>query len=285
MKVAVWNMEPKYKNLAVEKIKMYHGQLGDEVVDYLPAGENTYDLIYCSSIFTFTDKSYVPGRAICGSTGFSITQLLPPAIEMMKPKLNFGFTTRGCFRKCPFCVVPLKEGMLQAVGDIYDFWDGKSRNIELLDNNIMGLPEHFKMIWKQIYDEKLTLREHGLDIRILDQDKAETLALLKREYHFAFDSLYDEKAVRKGIKLLENVGINRSTFYVLVGFNTTFEQDLYRCNMLRDLGQNAYVMRYIKDRKTTQLARWANTHSWFQGCTFEQFLDRPENANYKKLFC
>ncbi|GAH92586.1 unnamed protein product, partial [marine sediment metagenome] len=80
---------------------------------------------------------------------------LRPEIEEMKPKINIGFTTRGCIRKCPFCIVPEKEGKIRVVGDIYDFWDREGTELIILDNNILALPEHFKMICTQLKQENL----------------------------------------------------------------------------------------------------------------------------------
>lgn len=40
----------------------------------------------------------------------------------------------------------------------------------------------------------------------------------------------------------------------------TIEQDLHRLKVLRELGQNAYVMLYRRDRVSVLLARWANNH-------------------------
>jgi hypothetical protein len=59
----------------------------------------------------------------------------PKEIEIMKPKINYGFITRGCFRKCHFCLVPEKEGDLYVEADnlFYDFWDKKSKNIIIMD--------------------------------------------------------------------------------------------------------------------------------------------------------
>jgi len=135
MKIAIFNLEP-YTNIAIEKIIEYYRMRGDEVYHYLPINDHLYDWIYCSSIFTFSDKSYVTDKMICGGTGFDLTTILPPEIEAMKPKINIGFTTRGCIRNCPFCVVPQKEGKIKIIGDIYDFWDGKNEWITILDNNI-----------------------------------------------------------------------------------------------------------------------------------------------------
>ena len=48
-----------------------------------------------------------------------------------------GFLTRGCVNRCPWCVVPRKEGALRGNADIEEFLDGR-RNAVLLDNNVLA---------------------------------------------------------------------------------------------------------------------------------------------------
>ena len=300
MNVAVYNCEPNYKNLALEKIRIYHQQKGDFVEDYISVADHTYDKIYCSSIFDesiretlrYPVKPKKDNRWICGGTGFDLITKLPPEIDAIKPRLNFGFTTRGCIRKCPFCVVPEKEGNVHVVGDIYDLWDGKRKNsrnggeVKLSDNNILAMPDHFYKICDQLKQEKIKVDfNQGLDIRLLTNEMAKTLKTLRHEeYKFAFDHLEMELLIKKKVDMLQANGINRSKFYVLVGYDTTFKQDMQRIKLLRDLGQNAYVMRYKRDNIYIPLAEWANQPHIFHGMTWEQFLDHPEKQKYKPLF-
>ncbi len=97
MKIAIYNLEPKYINLALEKIKLYHQIKGDDVEDYFALKHNFYDKIYASSIFTNTNKTYVTDDMEIGGTGFPglLKKELPKEIDEMKPKLNVGFTSRG----------------------------------------------------------------------------------------------------------------------------------------------------------------------------------------------
>lgn len=281
MNIGLLNLEPKYKNLAIEKLRIYHSQQGDRVEDYFAL--NSYDKVYASSIFTFTKKNIVPQGAICGGSGFDLTTTLPPEIEAIKPHLNFGFTTRGCIRHCPFCIVPQKEGGVKVVGDLIDLWDEKTKLITLYDNNILALSEHFDKICCEANIHKLTLDfNQGLDHRLLTEDIAKLLSgISHKEYHFAFDHPSYLKGVDKAIDLLQAEGINRCIWYVLVGFNTTFQEDLDRLNHLKERNQNAYVQRYKRDRQYIPLARWANQHHIFHGMTWEQFIERPENKYYR----
>ncbi len=284
MKIGLYNLEPKYKNLAIEKLRLYHTKQGDEVEDYLAL--KNYDRVYTSSIFTFTKKMNVPPTAICGGTGFDLTTMLPPEVEEVKPHLNFGFTTRGCSRDCPPCVVRRKEGSTHIVGDLYDLWDSKAKLITLLDNNILAIMLQFELVCLQSLKIKVMLDfNQGLDHRYLDSGCVGFLHQIShKEYKFAFDSPAYYKSVDKAITLLQEGGINRSIWYVLVGFNTTFQEDLDRVNFLRDRGQQAYIMRYERkpnDWKHIALAQWVNQHHIFYGMTWEQFLN-TQHAQKRK---
>lgn len=274
MRVGLLNLEPKYKNLALEKLRIYHQSKGDSVEDYFALVP--YDRVYASSIFDYTPKFILPEGAICGGSGFDLVTNLPDEVEAIEPHLNFGFTTRGCIRKCPFCIVPQKEGHIRAVGDLLSLWDGKSKDIRILDNNILALSDHFAMMCEQALKYKLRLDfNQGLDHRLLTPEIVDLLVSIRHtEYRFAFDHPSYFNSVEKAIDLLWAKGIKRSTWYVLVGFDTTFQEDLDRLNYLKGRNQNAFVQRYNKNklgRKYTQLARWANQHHIFQGMRWEQF--------------
>lgn len=288
MKVGLINLEPKYKNLALEKLRKYYSEKGDEVEDYFAL--KTYDRVYCSSIFTFTRKDIVPQSAICGGSGFDLTTTLPPEIEAVKPHLNFGFTTRGCIRHCPFCIVPQKEGMIHVIGDLLDLWDGKARKVVIMDNNILALPDHFERVCQQAVDNKIKLDfNQGLDHRLMTEDIAKCMAKISHdEYRLAFDHPSYQTGVERAIKLLRGAGINRAIWYVLVGYNTTPKQDLERLNYLRDTGQRAFVQRFrshYSEPFYIAISDWANQRHLFATKTWDEFLVlRKDRRKYKSDF-
>lgn len=289
-KIGLYNLQPKYRNLALEKVRKYYIDRGDTVSDCTPIESRDYDVIYASSIFDWTPQDYVTGKMIVGGTGFSLKKILEPEIHVVEPHLNFGFTTRGCFRNCEFCVVPEKEGKLKITGDLNNLWDRKAKLITLYDNNILGTPEHFSWICHQAREHKLTLDfNQGLDHRLLAPEVIDLMKSIRhKEYKFAFDRPSYIDSVDKAITLLQSNGINRCNWYVLVGFDTTFDEDLERLNYLKSRNQNAFVQKFRKKgmeklpQKYTALARWVNKHDWFQGLTWQEFLNRPEN-NYRHL--
>jgi hypothetical protein len=286
MKVLIIDIDSKIKNYALAKVEKYHLDKGDEVVWNLPLYAHLADKIYVSCVFEKNRNECKQWegdkRVLIGGSGYDLSVKLPDEIEQIKPRINLGFTTRGCIRKCKFCIVPQKEGKIKIVGNLLDLWDGKSKDIVLLDNNILALPNHFKLICKQARENKIRLDfNQGLDHRLLTDEIIEELNYTKcRDLHFAWDNISDFHSVENALNLLEKNMILRCNWLVLVGFNTTFEEDLLRINYLRNRNQVAYVMRYNGNttKELTRLSRWVNNRSWFRSITWEEFLKR----NYKE---
>lgn len=290
MKILLIDIDSKkLPNLALHKIERYHIDRGDEVIWNYELDKYSADKIYVSCVFTWNrDKCKEwEGIATIGGSGYDIAKTLPKKIERIKPKINIGFTSRGCIRRCPFCIVPDKEGIIRRVAEIPDIWDGESKDITLLDNNILALPDHFELIYSQLLEREIRVDfNQGLDIRLLNDTNTSMLSHIShKEYKFAFDFIEHEGSVIRGIKLLKKHGINRSTFYVLTGYDTTYGQDLYRLSLLRNLGQRAYVQRfnYKKDRILSIFARWANQHNMFATHSFKEFVMLPKHKSYVKI--
>ena len=182
------------------------------------------------------------------------------------------------------------EGKIRIVGDIYDIWDGESKEIVLLDNNILGLPDHFKRICGQIRKEGLKVDfNQGLDIRLLTDDIARELKSIKtKEIRFAYDNPEIKKTIENKMSILEKYNI-KGVWYVLVGVNSNFEEEIGRINYLVENKQRAYVMKHENcegDRRYTALDRWANFPLFGRGTIpFETYLTETEDGKrYKKHF-
>lgn len=287
MRVLLIDIDSKIPNLALMNISAYHKMMGDTV----GFDVQSPDLIYVSCIF---DKNrskafsaggnYIGVKRILGGSAISY-RWLPKEMQKIKPDYDLypdmdyslGFTTRGCIRKCPWCIVPQKEGPLHRWLHPKMFHDERFDKIQLLDNNWLADRKWFFETSKWIIDHDLELIENGFDIRLLDQEIAKRIRQFKtRNITFAFDTMSMEKSVKKGIKILEDVGFNirnEVQFYVLVGYNTTEEEDKYRCRLLKSLGTKPFVMPYKKNKWTNKLARWANfkAGSVFWACDIDDY--------------
>lgn len=282
MKVGLIDIDSKMPNLALMKLSTYFKNLNYETELTSPLFTQNYDELFASKIFNYSEMPILPKETIVGGSGYSLDSYLDEDVEMLMPdyflyNCNYaiGFTTRGCNRKCPFCIVPKKEGKFYITGDIYDFWQGQKR-LMLLDNSLNTDEDHFLMICDQIEKEKIYVDfSQGLDIRYLTDIQADVLSKLRlwKQIHFAWDLMESEPLVRHGISILNNHKlISKSMFYVLIGFNTTKEEDLYRVELLRDFGIDPFVMPYNKfDEYQKNFARWVNHKAIFKSVKWENY--------------
>ena len=220
MRILFIDIDSKIPNFALKKIEKYHLDKGDEIIWNNELFKNSVDKIYVSCVFDWNKSKCKEweGKAEIGGSGYSLEKVLPPEIEEVKPRINLGFTSRGCIRKCLFCIVPQKEGKIRPVGDLLDLWDGKSKDVIVLDNNILALPDHFKLICRQARENKIKVDfNQGLDCRLLTEDVVKELKSIRHpEFRFAFDDPALLPIVDKAISLLQKYNINRCTWYVLV---------------------------------------------------------------------
>ena len=286
-RIGLVQVDGKWANLALMKLSTFHKAQGDQVEWYTPLFPA--DVVYASKTFVTTpNDDYLPADCIKGGTGYDLKTILPDEAESRFPDYSLypaidyaiGFTTRGCIRNCSFCFVPKKEGQLRIVGDLYDFWSGQQKVI-LLDNNLTAAPmAHFEKIIGQLAKERVRVLvdfSQGLDIRLLNEDHARLLKTVRFKYvHFAWDSMGYEKAVRRGVEMLTRyIHPQRLTFYVLVGYDTTEAEDMYRIEVLRGLGVNPFVMAYDKqDRYQAALARWCNHKAIFKAVSWRDYCLR-----------
>ena len=144
-----------YPNLAMCKIARYHKLQGDNVewAQQIDLFHNKhYDRIYASKVFNFSPdvdfRNYSFSELVKGGTGYNITSALPDEIDRLQPDYSiyptiptdtaYGFLTRGCPNKCPWCVVPRKEGKVRPYMDCDEIAIEGRKNLVLMDNNILA---------------------------------------------------------------------------------------------------------------------------------------------------
>ncbi len=269
MKVALVEIEKTVFNTAYMQIAQYTRAHGDEVVWWDPRVnpilEATFDNIYCSSLFDFTDKKYVPKRAICGGTGFDIKSRLPESIESsdldysIYPDCDRSYVwfSRGCERNCKFCVVRQKEGAIRPV-DVKNL-NPNGRYIVVQDNNFFANPKWRQAInWLQTAGQPVDFQ--GIDARTLNEEQCRAINSLnhKLQIKIAWDNPPDDLEPKLK-EIFQWIRPYRLMCYVLIGFNSTFAQDMHRVQTLRKLGVTPFVMKYkTNDPYQKAFARWTN---------------------------
>jgi len=193
------------------------------------------------------------------------------------PKMGYsmGFTTRGCIRKCPFCIVPEKEGKHQIWQHPKEFYRG-SGTIMLLDNSWTANHDWFMETSQWLIDNGVQTRvPQGVDVRIMNPEAARQLKKIKKRgvIHLAWDVMKDEDQVYRGMMAMKDAGIRLKEWvsvYVLVGYNTTVEEDKYRCRRIKEWGSTAFAMPYISTKWTRRLVKWCRPEI-FWSCDINEY--------------
>jgi hypothetical protein len=309
-------------NLALMKIAAYYKAHGERV-EFVKPGV-FYERVYASAILSKSMPKCEAllerygDRIEIGGSGWDIPKRLPPEIEACKADYSLysadivagrlrgimtkkarlrkaaqivdagaGFTSRGCPRSCGFCIVPAKEGPLRQDQEIGDIINPRSKAVILHDNNFTSDPLCLDKL-REIRERGLTVDiNQGCDVRVMTDEVVSALASVNhlRSIHYAWDLMKYEAQVMRGIRILSKyVRPYRQMCYMLVGYDTDFEEDVYRFRKLAEMKIDPYVMLYnqSEDPKLRHFARWVNAHIYTQ-CPFEEYspwiLEQEKRAN------
>lgn len=296
MRVAIHSVDATtYPNLALMRISAWHKKQGDTVEWFMPLVK--YDRVYASKVFTFTpDDPYLPDDAIRGGTGYDVTSRLPPEIDTMPPDYTiypqleeaYGFLTRGCPNRCPWCVVPRKEGAIRPVADIEQICNtntGFRHKAVLMDNNFLAAPTDFcrEQIDKM---RRLKIRvdfNQATDARLYDEQTAQMMASVPWLQFVRVSCDTDAMLPHciRAIQLLRSFGYKRDFFVYLLAKNDGIESALHRIYGLMAADRRAvpFVMPYrsltdnsiMPSNDLRRLARWCN-RAWIRkSCRFEDY--------------
>jgi len=221
---------------------------------------------------------------------------------------SIGFLTRGCFRKCPFCVNRLEKKVIQH-SKLEWFLDnerdenGKLKRpyIYLWDDNFLASPPKvWRSLLQQLIDSKRPFQfRQGLDERIIAESKyGEEIAsmLSKCKYHgdyiFAFDNWSDREKIIKALKIWKKYNKRETKFYLFCGFKLSYGDDkklyqdiweiFHRIKILMNYGCLGYIMRHEDYHKHelsniyVQIARWCNQPAFYKKMSFWEFCYRNQ---------
>ena len=317
----------RFPNLACMKLSAYWKEQGFEtelLLDYSQAGE--YDRLYVSKVFTDT---FVPEHiltretTVYGGTGFFYDKapVLPEAIEHHTPdyhlydqmvkehsegekkkkefqfytNYSIGFLTRGCFRKCSFCVNKNSTGAV-AASPLEEFYDPSRKKLCFLDDNFFACAE-----WEKIFSSILETGRRfqfrqGLDLRIMQKRQMELLASGKLDNGmiFAFDHIKDQELIVRKLELLREVipvPYQKIKLYVLCGYDWegTWKADFWAKDIRDVFIRIEILMRYKCLTYLMRYAAWERAPEIYKGMyiNLSRWCNQPAQYSKKSLreFC
>jgi hypothetical protein len=275
-----------FPNYALMKLSAYHKAQGDHVEWWIPMVK--YDRVYSSKIFTFSPEDpMLPPDTIKGGTGYGILDELPPEVDAMFPDYSLypdcdhaiGFLTRGCIRKCPWCIVPKKEGAIRAYRSWREVKRPDCRDIVFMDNNVLASEWGLEQMEDMIGENVRIDFNQGMDARLITPEVAEVISKLKWMRHVRMscdtDAMLD--TVLDKIYLLKQHGTKpyKVFVYLLVQDVASAEK---RAVALRNAGVDVFAQPYRDfensvepTRQMKDLARWVNHKAIFN--SVDSFAD------------
>ncbi len=296
--------------------------MGGADVNLLTSFDNIsgYDKVFISKVFTDT---YIEPEILTlpnvsyGGTGFFYDKAepLPYEVEHHMPDYHLyddyinsriangekkekykyytdysiGFLTRGCFRKCKFCVNQNYDHAFQH-SPLDEFYDKSRKKICMLDDNFLACSKWKELLEQVIATGKPFRFQQGMDERILTDEKCKLLFSGKYDgtMTFAFDNVEDYDLIKRKLELIRKYTSKPMRFYVFTGFDRNDKWDLdfwkqdirdmfRRIDLLAEYGCLPYIMRFNRYVESPYkgiyitTARWCNQPNIFKKLTIKEF--------------
>lgn len=293
MRVLLLQLDGKLPNIALMRLAAHYRALGDDIMLRQVGNQRAWtgaglwdscDRAFASAIFTRTQpyiawvREQFPG-IIVGGTGsgdwvtledHGVTTTAQDYGAYPKFTASIGFTQRGCRLRCPFCVVPKKEGPIKETQTIAEIYRGAPwpKHLILLDNDFFG-----QATWPDRIAEirdggfKVSFNQ-GINARMLTDETAEAVGSVlyyddqfrTRRIYTAWDNRKDERRLFAGLEALVRHGVkpDHIMVYILIGYwpGETVADWEYRRAQLRAFGARPYPMPYVRTRETVGFQRW-----------------------------
>ncbi len=267
--VVLFDIDSRIPNLALMKLSSYYKKKGFGVIlsrqpRWIQAHHHFASVVFNSN----KSQAYVAelrrlyGDNIqIGGSGIDLASTLPVEVDQQFPDYALyghtdyalGFLTRGCNKRCQFCVVPKKEGKLQSdYASFDDFVPRGQHNVMLLDNNILASPNS-QDILREIIKRQFNVNfNQTLDIQYLNDDnhglltnvKSVNSRFTKKMIYFSCNTPKQAAWFYKKSNYLRAFGKNQVTVVIMFGFNTRLSEDFAILKMTKDLGVIPFVQEY-----------------------------------------
>ena len=296
MKIGIIDVDGKQPNLALMKISRYHKARGDNVEFY--NSFDHYDVVYKSKVFTFTpDFGYYinADKVESGGTGYDLHKTLPEEIDRLQPdydlypnidkKTAYGFLTRGCSNKCPWCVVPVKEGKIRPYMDVDEIAIEGRTHLVLMDNNILACDYGLRQIEKIVERGYRVDFNQALDARLVTDDVAKMLAKVHwlNQIRFGCDTPKQVKECEKAMLLIDSYRQKPAQYLMYTMIGTDMNEAYSRISYFRNYKRVRIVAQPFRDFNNPRqiipqwqrdMARWAMRREIYAVCDYKDYEPR-----------
>jgi hypothetical protein len=256
--IVLFDIDSRIPNLALMKLSTFYKEQGCNVilakkVEYIKA-----DHYLASAVFRTPGtmkkvaelKKIYGNDVVIGGSAVDLSRRLPAEIEACFPDYSLydhsryalGFLTRGCPKKCSFCVVPEKEGRLKLqVASFSGFVPSAWKNVMLLDDNLLGFTDAIPLLDEMAARDYKVNFSQTLDISYLNETNYQALLKIdsqnarfnRKRIYFSLNSPGVIRQFEKRKEMLKGFGKDVVSVISMYGFNTSLSQDYSRWMMLR----------------------------------------------------
>ncbi len=269
MKVVLFDVDSKIPNLALMKLSSFYKSKGCHTLLSKKPQRISAELYFASAVFNSEKsrkqierlKELYGDRIAIGGTGIDLKTSLTDEMERYFPDYNLyahtqyaiGFLTRGCNKRCSFCVVPKKEGHLQPnYANFDDFVPHGQKNVMLLDNNLLAAPNANDLLEEMAKRQFKVNFSQTLDIQYLTDDVYPKLRMVdsmnsrftRKMIYFSCNTVKQAEWFNWKSEELRGFGKGRVSAVIMYGFNTRLSQDFAILKMMRKLGVLPFVQEY-----------------------------------------
>ena len=286
----------KFPNYALMKIARYYRDQGEQV-EWADAMFGHYDKVFMSKIFTFSEDCGEVWNCEIerGGTGYDLRKELPKEIDDCTPdysiypqldkKIAYGFLTRGCPNKCPWCVVPIKEGKVKPYRDVEEIAIEGRTNLILMDNNILASDYGLEQIEKIVRKGYRVDFNQALDARLVTEDIAQLLAKVRwlSPIRFGCDTPKQIAECERAMAMIDKRREKPMRYLMYAMINADMNEAYERLSYFRNEKRVRVVAQPYRDFNNPRqeipqwqrdMARWAMRREFWTTCDFKEFEPR-----------
>jgi hypothetical protein len=250
------------------KISAYYKKQGFRIILSRDIEHIKADRYYASAVFSIAPshekvavlKDMYHNNIDIGGSGICLNKRLPPEIESCFPDYKLynhtayalGFLTRGCNKRCTFCLVPKKEGKVKRTDSFENFVPKGQRNVMLLDDNLLTYPRAKDLLNEMIIKKYAINFSQSLDIQYVNDHISQLLyrvdsrnsKFTKPMIYFSCNSVKTIKHFVERKNILKDFGEDRVSVIAMYGFDTHLSEDYERFAMIKKLRLIPFLQEY-----------------------------------------